>query len=161
MPWWLMAIGCFLAGWLLGWCMGIARTTTIYRALLREGANPHAWGLALLLLLPTLLWAQSVTMAWDYTDAPAAPAVGFVVYRDEGCTGVFVAQGEVARSTLQWTDAGPLQASLRYCYYVTAVSATEEESVPSNTLIFHVPPPASAPQAPDNLRALSGLKGDR
>lgn len=55
----LIALGGFLAGWLLGWLMGISRTTTIYRALMREGANPHAWGLLLLLLLPQAVWAQA------------------------------------------------------------------------------------------------------
>lgn len=62
MLWLLFGVGCFLAGWLFGWLMGICHTTTIYRALLREGADPHAWGLAaplLLLLLPLTVWAQA------------------------------------------------------------------------------------------------------
>lgn len=60
MPWFLFGFGCFLAGWLLGWVMGISRTTTIYRAMLREGANPQAWvPMLILIFLPTTVWAQA------------------------------------------------------------------------------------------------------
>lgn len=67
MPWWLIAVGCFLGGWILGWVMGISRTTTIYRAMLREGADARMW----MLLLATLLlgsageaWSQVPCTHW-------------------------------------------------------------------------------------------------
>lgn len=103
----------------------------------------------LLLLVPGILLA-AITLEWDYVDNPLAPAASFSMYRDVGCTGAFLFLASIPRSTLLYRDGTADQAGQRYCYQVTAIGATGEESGASNTVAFQVPSPR--PNAPTNLR---------
>lgn len=101
-------------------------------------------------LLPAEARALSVQLSWDFTQDPAAPAVGFTVYRQAACTGAFakVTATPLALSPLSFTDTSVSVGNL-YCWVVKATDALGQESAPSNTVQFRLP---SAPAAPSNLR---------
>jgi len=101
-------------------------------------------GLALLLLL---WWdaarALQVTLAWDDPTNPPGTVTQYVVYRQDQCLGTFLAIGVVAAPTMVFTDANVLDGNT-YCWQVTAMAATGEESAPSNTarlFLFQPAPP--------------------
>lgn len=96
-----------------------------------------------------LTYAASVPLIWDYTDNSENPAVSFSMYRDNDCMHSPLFLASVPRSSLEYTDNTAI-AGHTYCYTVTALSATGEESSTSNVLMFQVPLPP--PNPPSNLR---------
>lgn len=105
------------------------------------------------LLLPTLSWAVSVQLTWDYTQSvdPNAQATVFWIYRQAACSGVFVAIASVTVATLTYTDGGLFPGT--YCWQVTARTTDGRESTPSNTITFQVTAFAN-PAAPSNLQGI-------
>lgn len=96
--------------------------------------------------------AAAVHLQWDYADTPLNPATAFSVYRDVGCTGDFLFLASTPRPQQAYADSTVVPGQL-YCYYVTATSATGEESDASNVAQFLVPLPR--PPAPTNLRGVA------
>lgn len=108
-----------------------------------------------LLLLAGLVMpaaALEVDFAWDLTQlpAPAAQVTGFFLYRQVDCQGVFTKLNStpIPVGTLTYADS-TVVAGKTYCWQVTSVTATGEESGASNTVQFQVP---QGPPAPSNLR---------
>jgi hypothetical protein len=100
--------------------------------------------LLLVLLLPSLVGATTVTLGWDYTQNPEAQAVGFNVYRQEACAGVFTRMNPstLPLTPLTFADS-TVNTNFTYCWVVTAVDALDQESDPSNAVQFRVSAPAS------------------
>jgi hypothetical protein len=132
--------------------------------------------LLLSLLLPGLALSQtlSITLAWD-TSSGSDPTVGFRIYRQNGCTGSFTQLGgTLALLPQTYTDSG-LAPVGSYCWRVTAVGASTNESAPSNTYRWDAAPNAGTlamvqdapPRVPFGLlnttalirRDLSALRG--
>lgn len=96
--------------------------------------------------------AVTVTLAWDYVQG-ITPATEFALYKQPGCTGLFVRLlPSVLVPTQVYVDTDVV-AGQTYCWYVTALSAAGQESGTSNTLLFQVPLP---PGNPVNLRGTLG-----
>ena len=108
------------------------------------------WWVGLLLgfCLCARVEAVSVNLNWDYLQG-GDQAVGFQLYRQANCAGVFVKLNTVLIpvTTVTFTDAS-ITAGQTYCWQVTAVDSIGMESTPSNVLRFQL----QAPQAPTNLR---------
>jgi hypothetical protein len=74
-----------------------------------------------------------VQLGWDYTQG-STPATGFVVQRQEACTGAWTDRPGMPLpvATLSYTDTG-LSAANTYCWRVLAVDAAGTRSETSNT----------------------------
>ena len=73
-------------------------------------------------------------LGWSYVQGAVA-ATGFVVERQEGCIGAFIARPgmPVALTPLTYTDTG-LVVATSYCWQVKARSAGGVLSAPSNSV---------------------------
>jgi len=91
--------------------------------------------------------ALQVTLAWDDPNNAPGTVTQYVIYRQDQCIGTFLAIGVVAQSTMAFTDTNVLDGNT-YCWQVTAMAATGEESAPSNTARLFL----SEVVAPQNLR---------
>ena len=108
---------------------------------------------ALLASLLTGAEAGTVNLAWDYVQG-SDPAVGFNVYRQTSCSGVFIRlnSGLLPLTPLMFVDTTiPLAGGL-FCWQVKAQDALGSESTPSNVLSFSVP--QATPGPPSNLRGV-------
>jgi len=103
--------------------------------------------IAFVLGLWVLADAASITLVWNYSQG-AIPAATFRVYKQPACTGPFTVVQTQAVDLLTWRDTQVVVGNT-YCWYVTAVAATGEESTPSNVLMF--PGPDDPLPAPRNL----------
>ena len=105
------------------------------------------WALLVGLLLSHPCAALQVTLAWDDPNNAPGTIAQYVVYRQDQCLGTFLAIGVVAQPTMAFTDNNVLDGNI-YCWQVTAMAATGEESAPSNTARLFL----SQVVAPQNLR---------
>ena len=88
-----------------------------------------------------------VTLAWDDPTNPPGTVAQYRLYRQDQCLGTFLAIGAVAYPTMALTDTNVF-AGNTYCWQVTAVALTGEESAPSNTARLFL----FQPTPPQNLR---------
>jgi hypothetical protein len=100
--------------------------------------------LLLALLLPGQAWA--VVVGWDYVQGTLA-GVQFRVARQVDCLGTWTVLGEMPITTQTWTDPALLDGHT-YCYRVSALSASAEESEFSNVLVVAGPLPPVVPTPP-------------
>ena len=91
--------------------------------------------------------ALQVTLAWDDPNNAPGTVTQYIVYRQDQCVGTFLAIGVVAQPTRAFTDLNVLDGNT-YCWQVTAMAVTGEESAPSNTARLFL----SQVVAPQNLR---------
>jgi hypothetical protein len=101
--------------------------------------------------------AASVPLGWDYTQDPANPADGFIVYRCQGqnCTNFTpITPAPLSVHVLTYTDA----TLLNNAWYTWVVRATGKGvlSDPSNAYTFQTPPPPAPgkPAKPLNVRRM-------
>ena len=122
-----------------------------------EGAPARALMMPVLLLLlfAAPAWSLGVQLSWEYEHNILAPATSFALYRDVGCLGAFALLVDIpvmSEASQTHTDLSvPDVAGTQYCYYVAARDAQGEESEPSNTVLFRLPPEGPGPFAPYHL----------
>src|SRR5467141_254692 len=85
-----------------------------------------------ILLLPTYAYTYSVTFAWDYAQGED-PAVVYRLYRQVDCMDAFEVLAELDISTQTFMDTTGIDGA-GYCYLVTAIDNTGQESEQSNIL---------------------------
>lgn len=99
--------------------------------------------LALLLLLPAMVSALSVTLTWNANETPTV----FRIYRQRSCTGSVAALVDVAGWLQTFTDTTVTPGTL-YCYTVSEVMGNGEEGQKSPVAKVWTPAEPGRPGQP-------------